>query len=88
VVTGIISGKVKGELYCRYHTISLPAWFSGRRSPCAQTVHLEGKELNSKLSSWTKRNNVVVSRRARFMETITVLNGTGISAEGMSVGVS
>ncbi len=66
VVTGIISGKVKGGFTVDVNTIRafLPGSLVDVR-PVRETAHLEGKELEFKVIKLDqKRNNVVVSRRA------------------------
>lgn len=66
VITGIISGKVKGGFTVDVAGIRafLPGSLVDVR-PVRETVHLEGKELEFKVIKLDqKRNNVVVSRRA------------------------
>lgn len=66
VVTGIISGKVKGGFTVDVHSIRafLPGSLVDVR-PVRDTAHLEGKPLEFKVIKLdAKRNNVVVSRRA------------------------
>ena len=66
VVTGVISGKVKGGFTVDIDTIRafLPGSLIDVR-PVRETTHLEGKELEFKVIKLDqKRNNVVVSRRA------------------------
>lgn len=66
VVTGIISGKVKGGFTVDVGSVRafLPGSLVDTR-PVRDTAHLEGKELEFKVIKLDqKRNNVVVSRRA------------------------
>lgn len=66
VVTGFISGKVKGGFTVELDAIRafLPGSLVDVR-PVRETTHLEGKELEFKVIKLDqKRNNVVVSRRA------------------------
>ncbi len=66
VVTGIISGKVKGGFTVELDAVRafLPGSLVDVR-PVRETTHLEGKELEFKVIKLDqKRNNVVVSRRA------------------------
>jgi small subunit ribosomal protein S1 len=66
VVTGFISGKVKGGFTVELDSIRafLPGSLVDVR-PVRETTHLEGKELEFKVIKLDqKRNNVVVSRRA------------------------
>ena len=66
IVTGIISGKVKGGFTVDIGSIRafLPGSLVDIR-PIRDTSHLEGRELEFKLIKLdAKRNNVVVSRRA------------------------
>jgi small subunit ribosomal protein S1 len=66
IVKGIISGKVKGGFTVELGTIRafLPGSLVDIR-PIRDTAHLEGRELEFKLIKLdSKRNNVVVSRRA------------------------
>ena len=66
VVMGLISGKVKGGFTVDVKTIRafLPGSLVDVR-PIRDTVHLEGKTLEFKVIKLdSKRNNVVVSRRA------------------------
>lgn len=66
VVTGVISGKVKGGFTVDVSTIRafLPGSLVDVR-PIRDTSHLEGKELDFRVIKLDqKRNNVVVSRRA------------------------
>ena len=66
IVTGIISGKVKGGFTVDIGPVRafLPGSFVDTR-PIRDTTHLEGKELEFKVIKLdAKRNNVVVSRRA------------------------
>ena len=70
VVTGIISGKVKGGFTVSINNIQgfLPGSLVDVR-PVRDVDHLEGKELEFKLIKLDqKRNNVVVSRRAVLQE--------------------
>lgn len=66
IVTGVISGKVKGGFTVDIGPVR--AFFSGSlvdTRPIRDTTHLEGKELEFKVIKLdAKRNNVVVSRRA------------------------
>ena len=65
-VTGVINGKVKGGFTVELNGIRafLPGSLVDVR-PVRDTLHLEGKELESKVIKLDqKRNNVVVSRRA------------------------
>ncbi len=66
IVTGIISGKVKGGFTVDIGSVRafLPGSLVDTR-PVRDTAHLEGKELEFKVIKLDqKRNNVVVSRRA------------------------
>jgi len=66
IVTGIISGKVKGGFTVEVHNIRafLPGSLVDVR-PVRDASYLEGKELEFKVIKLDKlRNNVVVSRRA------------------------
>lgn len=66
IVTGLISGKVKGGFTVELKNIRafLPGSLVDVR-PVRDTLHLEGKEIDFKLIKLdAKRNNVVVSRRA------------------------
>jgi small subunit ribosomal protein S1 len=66
VITGLISGKVKGGFTVELNGIRafLPGSLVEAR-PVRDTGHLEGKELEFKVIKFDqKRNNVVVSRRA------------------------
>jgi small subunit ribosomal protein S1 len=66
IVTGIISGKVKGGFTVEIHNIRafLPGSLVDVR-PVRDATYLEGKELEFKVIKLDKlRNNVVVSRRA------------------------
>ena len=66
IVTGIISGKVKGGFTVDIGPVRafLPGSLVDTR-PIRNTTHLEGKELEFKVIKLdAKRNNVVVSRRA------------------------
>jgi len=66
VITGVINGKVKGGFTVDVNTIRafLPGSLVDVR-PIRDTAHLEGKPLEFKVIKLdTKRNNVVVSRRA------------------------
>lgn len=66
VITGLISGKVKGGFTVELDGIRafLPGSLIELR-PIRDTSHLEGKELEFKVIKFDpKRNNVVVSRRA------------------------
>lgn len=66
IVTGIISGKVKGGFTVDVGSVRafLPGSLVDTR-PVRDTAHLEGKELEFKVIKLDqKRNNVVVSRRA------------------------
>ncbi|AMW79114.1 30S ribosomal protein S1 [Acinetobacter sp. TGL-Y2] len=66
IVTGIISGKVKGGFTVDIGPVRafLPGSLVDTR-PIRDTTHLEGKELEFKVIKLdAKRNNVVVSRRA------------------------
>ena len=70
VVTGYISGKVKGGFTVNVNNIQgfLPGSLVDVR-PVRDVDHLEGKELEFKLIKLDqKRNNVVVSRRAVLQE--------------------
>src|SRR5438105_3736529 len=74
VITGVVSGKVKGGLTVMVNGIRafLPGSLVDLR-PVKDTSHLEGKELESKVIKLDrKRNNVVVSRRAVMEETAGV----------------
>ena len=66
IVTGLISGKVKGGFTVDIGSVR--AFLPGSlvdTSPVRDTAHLEGKELEFKVIKLDqKRNNVVVSRRA------------------------
>ena len=66
IVTGVISGKVKGGFTVDIGPVR--AFFPGSlvdTRPIRDTTHLEGKELEFKVIKLdAKRNNVVVSRRA------------------------
>ena len=66
IVTGVISGKVKGGFTVDIGSVRafLPGSLVDTR-PVRDTAHLEGKELEFKVIKLDqKRNNVVVSRRA------------------------
>ena len=66
IVTGVISGKVKGDFTVDIGPVRafLPGSLVDTR-PIRDTTHLEGKELEFKVIKLdAKRNNVVVSRRA------------------------
>ena len=66
IVTGVISGKVKGGFTVDIGPVRafLPGSLVDTR-PIRDTTHLEGKELEFKvIKPDAKRNNVVVSRRA------------------------
>lgn len=66
IVTGVISGKVKGGFTVDIGSVRafLPGSLVDTR-PVRDTAHLEGKELEFKIIKLDqKRNNVVVSRRA------------------------
>lgn len=66
IVTGVISGKVKGGFAVDIGPVRafLPGSLVDTR-PIRDTTHLEGKELEFKVIKLdAKRNNVVVSRRA------------------------
>jgi len=66
IVTGLISGKVKGGFTVDIGSVRafLPGSLVDTR-PVRDTTHLEGKELEFKVIKLDqKRNNVVVSRRA------------------------
>jgi len=66
VVTGVISGKVKGGFTVEVQGVRafLPGSLVDVR-PLRETSHLEGKELEFKVIKLDqKRNNIVVSRRA------------------------
>ena len=66
IVTGLISGKVKGGFTVDIGSVRafLPGSLVDTR-PVRDTAHLEGKELEFKVIKLDqKRNNVVVSRRA------------------------
>lgn len=66
VISGLISGKVKGGFTVELNGIRafLPGSLVEAR-PVRDTSHLEGKELEFKVIKFDqKRNNVVVSRRA------------------------
>ncbi len=66
IVTGVISGKVKGGFTVEVHNIRafLPGSLVDVR-PVRDATYLEGKELEFKVIKLDKqRNNVVVSRRA------------------------
>ena len=66
IVTGVISGKVKGGFTVDIGPVRafLPGSLVNTR-PIRDTTHLEGKELEFKVIKLdAKRNNVVVSRRA------------------------
>lgn len=66
IVTGVISGKVKGGFTVDIDPVRafLPGSLVDTR-PIRDTTHLEGKELEFKVIKLdAKRNNVVVSRRA------------------------
>lgn len=66
IVTGVISGKVKGGFTVDIGPVRafLPGSLVDTR-PIRDTTHLEGKELEFKIIKLdAKRNNVVVSRRA------------------------
>src|SRR5216110_2195127 len=74
VVTGVVSGKVKGGLTVMVNGIRafLPGSLVDLR-PVKDTSHFEGKELEFKVIKLDrKRNNVVVSRRAVMEETAGV----------------
>lgn len=89
VVTGIISGKVKGGFTVDVNTIRafLPGSLVDVR-PVRETTHLEGKELEFKVIKLDqKRNNVVVSRRAVLEAANSVERDALLETlqEGMSV---
>lgn len=66
IVTGVISGKVKGGFTVEIGSVRafLPGSLVDTR-PIRDTAHLEGKEIEFKVIKLDqKRNNVVVSRRA------------------------
>ena len=89
VVTGIISGKVKGGFTVDVNSIRafLPGSLVDVR-PVRETVHLEGKELEFKVIKLDqKRNNVVVSRRAVLEEANSAERDELLATlqEGMSV---
>lgn len=66
IVTGLISGKVKGGFTVDIGSVRafLPGSLVDTR-PVRDTAHLEGKELEFKVIKLDqKRNNIVVSRRA------------------------
>lgn len=89
VVTGIISGKVKGGFTVDVNTIRafLPGSLVDVR-PVRETAHLEGKELEFKVIKLDqKRNNVVVSRRAVLEAANSVERDALLETlqEGMSV---
>ena len=89
VVTGIISGKVKGGFTVDVNTIRafLPGSLVDVR-PIRETTHLEGKELEFKVIKLDqKRNNVVVSRRAVLEAANSVERDALLETlqEGMSV---
>src|SRR5690606_32822599 len=72
-VMGIISGKVKGGFTVEIDTVRafLPGSLVDVR-PMRDTSHIEGKSLEFKVIKMdTKRNNVVVSRRAVVEEEST-----------------
>src|SRR5438874_8252364 len=74
VITGVVSGKVKGGLTVMVNGIRafLPGSLVDLR-PVKDTSHFEGKELEFKVIKLDrKRNNVVVSRRAVMEETAGV----------------
>ncbi len=74
IITGVVSGKVKGGLTVMVNGIRafLPGSLVDLR-PVKDTSHLEGKELEFKVIKLDrKRNNVVVSRRAVMEETAGV----------------
>src|SRR5216110_3860636 len=74
VVSGLVSGKVKGGLTVMVNGIRafLPGSLVDLR-PVKDTSHFEGKELEFKVIKLDrKRNNVVVSRRAVMEETAGV----------------
>src|SRR5438477_6163033 len=74
VITGVVSGKVKGGLTVMVNGIRafLPGSLVDLR-PVKDTSHFEGKELEFKvIKPDRKRNNVVVSRRAVMEETAGV----------------
>ncbi|WP_444931672.1 30S ribosomal protein S1 [Microbulbifer sp. SSSA002] len=89
VVKGVISGKVKGGFTVDVANIRafLPGSLVDVR-PVRDTAHLEGKELEFKVIKLdSKRNNVVVSRRA-VMEAATSEEREALLEslqEGMSV---
>jgi len=66
IVTGVITGKVRGGFTVNVNTIQafLPGSLVDVR-PMRDTTHLEGQDLEFKLVKLdAKRNNIVVSRRA------------------------
>src|SRR5229473_3563866 len=74
IITGVVSGKVKGGLTVMVNGIRafLPGSLVDLR-PVKDTSHFEGKELEFKVIKLDrKRNNVVVSRRAVMEETAGV----------------
>ncbi len=74
IITGVVSGKVKGGLTVMVNGIRafLPGSLVDLR-PMKDTSHFEGKELEFKVIKLDrKRNNVVVSRRAVMEETAGV----------------
>src|SRR5689334_24052506 len=74
IVSGVVSGKVKGGLTVMVNGIRafLPGSLVDIR-PVKDTSHFEGKELEFKVIKLDrKRNNVVVSRRAVMEETAGV----------------
>ncbi|HEX4942773.1 MAG TPA: S1 RNA-binding domain-containing protein, partial [Usitatibacteraceae bacterium] len=74
IITGVVSGKVKGGLTVMVNGIRafLPGSLVDLR-PMQDTSHFEGKELEFKVIKLDrKRNNVVVSRRAVMEETAGV----------------
>jgi small subunit ribosomal protein S1 len=74
IISGVVSGKVKGGLTVMVNGIRafLPGSLVDLR-PMKDTSHFEGKELEFKVIKLDrKRNNVVVSRRAVMEETAGV----------------
>ena len=72
IVTGVISGKVKGGFTVDIGPVRafLPGSLVDTR-PIRDTTHLEGKDLEFKVIKLdAKRNNVVVSRRAVLEATL------------------
>ncbi len=88
-VTGVISGKVKGGFTVFINNIQgfLPGSLVDVR-PVHDVDHLEGKKLEFKLIKLdSKRNNVVVSRRAVLQEANSAQRDALLNslAEGMQV---